>query len=131
MDREAWCAAIHGVTKSRTWLSDWTELNKWSSFLSKNKKLGNGYQLASVQWNLGFGTSSNSNNRISNSTCYHSTITIALNFSSLLLTHSTWYQHTHTQRSKSVLTFVVTMIHSIFILYLKYYYYEIKKYFNC
>ena len=30
MDREAWHAAIHGVTKSRTWLSDWTELN-WSS----------------------------------------------------------------------------------------------------
>ena len=27
MDREAWCAEIHGVTKSRTWLSNWTELN--------------------------------------------------------------------------------------------------------
>ena len=27
MDREAWRAVIHGVTKSRTWLSDWTELN--------------------------------------------------------------------------------------------------------
>ena len=27
MDREAWRAAIHGVTKSRTWLSDWIELN--------------------------------------------------------------------------------------------------------
>ena len=25
MDREAWHAAVHGVTKSRTWLSDWTE----------------------------------------------------------------------------------------------------------
>ena len=28
MDREAWCAVIHGVTKSRTWLSDWTELTE-------------------------------------------------------------------------------------------------------
>ena len=27
MDREAWRATVHGVTKSRTWLSDWTELN--------------------------------------------------------------------------------------------------------
>ena len=26
MDREAWHAAVHAVTKSRTWLSDWTEL---------------------------------------------------------------------------------------------------------
>ena len=29
MDREAWSAAIHGVAKSWTWLSNWTELN-WS-----------------------------------------------------------------------------------------------------
>ena len=28
MDREGWCAEVHGVVKSRTWLSDWTELNR-------------------------------------------------------------------------------------------------------
>ena len=33
MDRVAWRAAIHGVAKSRTWLSDWTELG-WSDFSS-------------------------------------------------------------------------------------------------
>ena len=27
MDREAWRAAVHGITKSRTWLSEWTQLN--------------------------------------------------------------------------------------------------------
>ena len=32
MDREAWRAVVHGVAKSRTWLSDWTKLN------NKNKK---------------------------------------------------------------------------------------------
>ena len=37
MDREAWHAVIHGVTKSWTWMSDWTEL-KFTSYeiLSKS-----------------------------------------------------------------------------------------------
>ena len=37
MDREAWRAAVHGVTKSWAWLGDWTELNPitslWMNFL--------------------------------------------------------------------------------------------------
>ena len=29
MDREAWRAAVHGVAKSKTWLSNWTELSTY------------------------------------------------------------------------------------------------------
>ena len=34
MDREAWRAAIHGVPKSQTWLSDWTELNWLNTYIN-------------------------------------------------------------------------------------------------
>ena len=32
IDREAWGAAVHRVTKSRTWLSNWTEYHSWNSW---------------------------------------------------------------------------------------------------
>ena len=38
MDREAWRAAIHGVAKSRTRLSDWTELN-WEASKTGNDRV--------------------------------------------------------------------------------------------
>ena len=40
MDREAWHAVIHGVAKSRTWLSEWSDLI-WSDLtLCSNYKIG-------------------------------------------------------------------------------------------
>ena len=39
MDREAWRAAIPGVAKSRTWLSDWTELNWYKVFAQESPGL--------------------------------------------------------------------------------------------
>ena len=39
-DREAWRAALHGVAKSQTWLSNWTELN-CSTSITVEKKLMN------------------------------------------------------------------------------------------
>ena len=38
MDREAWRAAVHGVAKSQTWLSDWTELNITTNFHCGDKE---------------------------------------------------------------------------------------------
>ena len=39
LDREAWCAAVHGVTKSRAWLSDWTELNSTDTWINIHRKI--------------------------------------------------------------------------------------------
>ena len=41
MNREAWRAAIHGVAKNRTWLSDWTELRleEWVGVILQKEKI--------------------------------------------------------------------------------------------
>ena len=55
MDREAWRAAIHGVAKSRTRLSDWTELN-WDSRPREGKGWGQGHTASEGKdwgWNQG------------------------------------------------------------------------------
>ena len=43
MDREAWCATVHGLAKSQKWLSDWTELNahEWENGTEKQNTLYN------------------------------------------------------------------------------------------
>ena len=33
MDREAWCAAVHGLVRSWTWLSDWSWYNIWLLYI--------------------------------------------------------------------------------------------------
>ena len=47
MNREAWCAVVHGVAKSRTRLSDWMELNKM-----KGAIISRGWRFSSLSSNF-------------------------------------------------------------------------------
>ena len=59
MDREAWRAVIHGVAKSQTWLSDWTELNDLGlNSLSQNF----------VGWRIGMMSTENLNLNVASNT---------------------------------------------------------------
>ena len=55
MDRKAWHAAVHGVTKSRAWLSDWTELN-WIIEIIQNHWPANSIQAMSREFSQILGT---------------------------------------------------------------------------
>ena len=52
MDREVWCATVHGISKSWTWLNDWTELN-WICFriIKRKEERTNEISMA-MNWKL-------------------------------------------------------------------------------
>ena len=50
MDREAWRAAVHGVAKSPTWLSDWTEQNFFKVIVLKQYYVSPWWHAKSFQW---------------------------------------------------------------------------------
>ena len=54
MDREAWCAAVHGVAKSWTWLSDWSDLYTFSIILMRYIILL-GFPMLVIPWSSVFG----------------------------------------------------------------------------
>ena len=58
MNREAWHAAVHGIAKSQTWLSDWSELNQASRVMIVStwicwylKFLGRYFCFPKTNWN--------------------------------------------------------------------------------
>jgi len=52
-DRKAWCAAVHGVAKSWTWLSDWAELN-WTGMIQFYSKFINRFVIKGAQFSINY-----------------------------------------------------------------------------
>ena len=53
MDREAWHAAVHGITKSRTRLSDWTELRRLSHTCEVPSRHTGSSEMSHILWSQG------------------------------------------------------------------------------
>ena len=71
MDREAWCAAGHGVAKSWTQLSDWTELNWYNGYLRRTCSIAQGTLLRAL-----WGPKREGNPRKREYTCMYSWFTL-------------------------------------------------------
>ena len=50
MDREAWCASVHGEAKCQTWLSNWTELNWIFQYIFQYYSLKSSHPLPTQLW---------------------------------------------------------------------------------
>ena len=50
-DRGAWCAAVHGVAKSQTWLSDWTTTTRLLKELGQTSPVFKNLPLPNIWWN--------------------------------------------------------------------------------
>ena len=98
MYREAWCAAVHEVTKSQTQLCDWTELTKFQD----------------CKYNAILHSSSGCCTAVSNSKCWNSTHHLPLN--TTLSIHSRAYKWHHyflcypNEKPKEILHFSLTFI---------------------
>ena len=115
MDREAWHAAVHGVAKSRTRLSDWTELNlkkkfeshQTESLLSTAHSLL-GHRPLSAPWvtPAGWACTARSCDTIIQPECW--AWCQALEY----IRHDGYLQTTYTSVAKSAMNQIITWIHA-------------------
>jgi len=90
MDREAWRAVIHGVTKSRTRLSDWTELNWMISEYSQRMQGWKRHPLSSKVLGVNHQTKNSKQSQRSRSQLQQHTVLSLYKIKKHMETYSTW-----------------------------------------